>query len=272
MENLRISSYIIPVKLEREEDKYMLIHGYTGAMDVVDKELKNYLISTMNIERSKFPYSDLVFDRLLKRGYLTIKSKSEEHDFVLKLANALHKRKLKKQFTLLVTYNCNFQCPYCFEKQIVQKSNETYSHVISEKLVDNAFEAINIIEPNEYLQSKKISLFGGEPLLKENKSIVEYILEKGKERGFNFSATSNGYDIDQYEKYLSKEYINGIQITIDGTKEIHNLRRIGPSPDGSFDKIIDNIELALSKGILIKARINVDDKNISSIKSLCSFF
>lgn len=30
MEKLRVSSYMIPVKLEKEEGKYMLIHGYTG--------------------------------------------------------------------------------------------------------------------------------------------------------------------------------------------------------------------------------------------------
>lgn len=30
MDNLRVSSYMIPVKLEQEEGMYMLIHGYTG--------------------------------------------------------------------------------------------------------------------------------------------------------------------------------------------------------------------------------------------------
>lgn len=36
---LRMSSYTIPVKLEDEEGKYMLIHGYTGAIDIVSEEL-----------------------------------------------------------------------------------------------------------------------------------------------------------------------------------------------------------------------------------------
>ncbi len=36
---LRTSSYMIPVKLEKEEGKYMLIHGYTGAIDIVDSWL-----------------------------------------------------------------------------------------------------------------------------------------------------------------------------------------------------------------------------------------
>lgn len=39
METLRTSSYIIPVKLESEEGKYMLIHGYTGAVDIVTEDL-----------------------------------------------------------------------------------------------------------------------------------------------------------------------------------------------------------------------------------------
>ena len=39
METLRTSSYIIPVKLESEEGKYMLIHGYTGAVDIVTEDI-----------------------------------------------------------------------------------------------------------------------------------------------------------------------------------------------------------------------------------------
>lgn len=39
MGTLRTSSYMIPVKLESEKGKYMLIHGYTGAMDIVTEHL-----------------------------------------------------------------------------------------------------------------------------------------------------------------------------------------------------------------------------------------
>lgn len=39
METLRTSSYIIPVKLESEEGKYMLIHGYTGVVDIVSESV-----------------------------------------------------------------------------------------------------------------------------------------------------------------------------------------------------------------------------------------
>lgn len=43
METLRTSSYMIPVKLESEKGKYMLIHGYTGAMDIVSESIVLYL-------------------------------------------------------------------------------------------------------------------------------------------------------------------------------------------------------------------------------------
>lgn len=39
MEKLRLSYYTIPVKLEIEDDKYLLTHGYTGAIDILDKDI-----------------------------------------------------------------------------------------------------------------------------------------------------------------------------------------------------------------------------------------
>lgn len=38
MKDLRLSSYTISVKLEAEEDKFFLVHGYTGAIDIVEGE------------------------------------------------------------------------------------------------------------------------------------------------------------------------------------------------------------------------------------------
>lgn len=46
MEDLKLSYYTIPVKLESEFSKYLLVHGYTGAIDIVDEgfwtQIKNY--------------------------------------------------------------------------------------------------------------------------------------------------------------------------------------------------------------------------------------
>ena len=94
---------------------------------------------------------------------------------------------LRKGFTFLITYDCNFRCPYCFEKDI-QKDGTAFT----KEMVDKAYQAILQIAPDERLRSRSITLYGGEPLLKRNKNIISYIIEQGKELGFKFSAISNG--------------------------------------------------------------------------------
>lgn len=39
MNGLRLSDYTIPVELESNEGKFMLIHGYTGALDVIGRDV-----------------------------------------------------------------------------------------------------------------------------------------------------------------------------------------------------------------------------------------
>ena len=272
--NYRKSSYTIATCVDEEQKQYMLIHGYTGAIDVVDIEIKEYLTKNRILTIDSFPYSKELFNKLVSRGYITSKSKEEERSYVKNVAKVLHKRDKHslKVFTLLVTYDCNFQCPYCFEKDVMQRNDENLHLVMSKEMADKAFEAMLKIEPEERLRKKVINLFGGEPLLKENKEIVKYMVEKGKEYGFVFGVTSNGYDLNHYEDLLKEGYIQSVQVTIDGTKAIHDSRRVHSIYTASFDKIIDNIKMALNNGVTIGVRINVDNGNLGEIVKLENFF
>lgn len=182
METLRTSSYIIPVKLESEEGKYMLIHGYTGAMDIVSESV---VLCLKYNEIKKL--SDLTLQALQRRGYITNKTKEEEIEYVERVAQALHKRDeiLHKSFTWVVTYNCNFRCPYCFEKR--EYKDSPHRIVLTKSQVDRLFNAMIEIEPRKQLQDSVITLYGGEPLLKENKEIVTYIVQEGRKKGYRFS-------------------------------------------------------------------------------------
>ena len=267
METLRTSSYLIPVKLEDEEGKYMLIHGYTGAIDIVSESMlkKIQLISAENSLDSE------TVQMLLKRGYITTKTQDEEKYLIKIIANTLSQRVnlACKSFTLLVTYNCNFRCPYCYEQE---KTKTISSLLISYRMIDNAFKTISQIESKNELHEKTINVFGGEPLLKENKERIKYIINKGKKFGFNFSAITNGYDLDCYADLLAEDTIRSIQITIDGSKSVHDLRRKHASEKHSFDKIMNNINIALKTGITVIIRINVDNTNLKEVNVLDDFF
>ena len=203
METLRTSSYLIPVRLEDEKDKYMLIHGYTGAIDVVNKEVVDLLKMNHFATAQMVPFGDGLKKRLTQRGYLTIKTEEEEYKYVERLALALHKRNrlIYTQFTFVVTYNCNFECPYCFESFLAGTFDKP-SH-FSKEMVDSAYQAISEIQPQKDLCSKSIALFGGEPLLAENKELVTYIVKKGFDLGFRFHALTNGYDLHEYQDLLN---------------------------------------------------------------------
>ena len=265
---LRTSSYLIPVKLESEEDKYMLVHGYTGAMDIVSLNILEK-IKTVSIANT---FSSEMEQKLLKRGYITEKTQDEEYAYVARIAKALQQRDkiLYKTFTLAVTYNCNFRCSYCFENRSIKDSS--HSITFNNNYVDKVYNAIDTIEPNNRLRSNIITLFGGEPLLAENRDIVEYIVMKGHERGFKFSAITNGYELEYFLDLLVPQYINSLQITVDGIKDSHNEKRQHYQNKNTFDKIVSNISQILPLGCDITVRVNVDSKNILDYKKLESYF
>lgn len=268
MENIRTSSYMIPVKLENGDGKYMLIHGYTGAIDIVENvfldKIKN--ISTIDSLREKTVHS------LISRGYITTKTQEEEYAYVARIAEALHKKDkiLNNTFTMVVSYNCNFRCPYCYEKR---DAKDSLTHrTFTKDMVDKAFKAMQEIEIRKELRNKVIILYGGEPLLKENKEMISYIVKSGKKEGYKFFAVTNGYDLDHFEELLSPEDIYRLQITIDGTKEWHNQRRMHYKDENTFDKIVANVRLALNKDIMVCIRVNTDNNNINDFQLLQTLF
>lgn len=265
----RLSSYSIFIERDNDPSHYILIHGYTGTIDIVSTDIVSFLRGADTFDKDSFPFSDSTWDNLLKRGYLTAKTKEEEFGFVKKMADVLHKKgRLFNVFTFLVSYDCNFRCPYCYEASISGNGRKWTKQTFTEDMVDKAYEAISKIRVDERTTNKSIQLYGGEPLLAENKKIVEYIVKQGKQRGYVFNAVTNGYDLDAYEDLLGPDNITRLQITVDGDREWHNKRRIHYQNPDSFDKIIANIGIALAKGTVISVRINTDRNNIDSIKNL----
>lgn len=270
MENLRLSSYTISVKLEIEPNKYMLVHGYTGAIDLVDEDVWNQL---KNYSQNSILSQDAI-DMLRQRGYLTDKTLEEEQHYVKRIAQALHKSQMKlyKNWGFVITYDCNFRCPYCFENEISHQGKSWSKFTLTEDLVDKAFYAMLQIEPHKELHHKEILLYGGEPLLREKKNIVKYIVEKGVLNGYKFKVITNGYDINYYEDILDNEIFSAFQITVDGFREKHNIRKKHYKEGNSFDTIISNIELLLKHEINTTIRVNIDENNLSDIEVLNRYF
>ena len=101
------------------------------------------------------------------------------------------------------------------------------------------------------------------------------VLEQGKQicekNGCELvaSITTNGYLLSSERiAVLRKLNVNWMQITLDGSKETHDMRRVHINKSGTFDRILENVNLALQGGMNITLRINVDEGNIDDISDV----
>ena len=258
---MRFSHYNI-LSSQTKEGKYVLLNGFTGLLDVIDKEAYD-LISSYT-EADDLPPDVIeslsgIKEQFYERGYLTDLSYEKEIAAAKKKALELYAEYLKAEWDVVIvpTLACNYRCTYCFEKG---------SGYPTPSMSKNQVDAIFRIIPDKIGSGERITLYGGEPLAKENRHIVEYIVDKGREIGRTFFAVTNAHDLDHYMDLLGDGGISTLQITVDGPKRIHDHRRIALDKSSSYEKIMHNIEIVLHETTAaISLRINIDKRNVQYI-------
>ncbi len=253
-----ISRYSIFVKINDEHS--VLINGLTGGHFLLDKnetdiyqKWKNHGI--IDNEHSTFlkQLSDYHF------VFSSIEEELQLESLVLEKAKQSYQEicEKNKTATLVLTYDCNFDCPYCYEKSSIKDrsiSQMTTSQIDALlKLYGNSLEYIN--------------LYGGEPLLLSNEAIIRYLLYKMPNA--TYSIVTNGYNLLYYLPIFEKTKISRIMITLDGDEPIHNqTRKMRGSNEGTFSKIEKGIASALQNGINVKIRMNITKGNVASCLDL----
>ena len=274
---LHTSLYTIYIEL-RDSGHYLLVHGYTGAIDLVERHVADFLrrgglVTQEDIATGQVPLTSETIEILRRRGYLTDRSPLGEREHVKKMAQLFQKITSKKcSFLFLVAYDCNFRCPYCFENSISASGKGWSKKVFSKEMSDRAYQAMLELQPNRDQHSRMITLYGGEPLLAENYEIVSYVVKQGIKRGYTFSAITNGYDLDRYASLLGPGMIESVQITIDGMPDTHNKRRIHYLGVSTFNHIMDNVDRVLRAGVNVSIRVNTDFSNFADLDQLSAVF
>ena len=87
----RRSNYCIFVDLDGTDKKTMMLHAYTGAMDIVQAQIATFLKEHSMFEEEEINFSKDSLALLIARGYITTKSAAEEKDYVRRFAELLHK-------------------------------------------------------------------------------------------------------------------------------------------------------------------------------------
>jgi uncharacterized protein len=295
--SLRASSYVIYVDLPRDAEHMLLVHGYTGAFDKVSRRVATFVRAREDGRAPKPLYGDWTaepaaesspdqpgppdrqVDVLIKRGYLTYLTRDEELSRFTAIADGLHARGAPPDYILMLTYDCNLRCFYCFQDHM--RSDPGFAHLLRRMTIpmaDRIFDAMPQIEARHGIApgsgfARPITLYGGEPLLAENRDLVEHILARAHAGGTpDVTAVSNATELDAYADLLGPGAIGKLQITLDGVPREHDRRRVYADGRGSWARIESNITLALERGALVSVRMNIDRNNIGDLPELAAIF
>lgn len=179
-----------------------------------------------------------------------------------------------KNITFIVTKDCQLACKYCY--LVGKNDKERMSWDVAKAAVDYILD-----HEADFTEDSVIwDFIGGEPFLEIDliDRICDYIkveLYRRNHHWFNsyrFSFSTNGinYDCDKVQKFIGKNRNHlSIGITIDGTKEKHDLNRIwkGSGPEkGSYDDVVRNIPLWLKQFPSGGTKVTISSADIPYIK------
>lgn len=178
---------------------------------------------------------------MAEEGYVVADEETEKAMAIHQVRTAAYGSSHFMKATVVTTMTCNLACKYCFETGMEK------SHTMNRETAEMVFHQITRRAQDPSIQSIEIDFYGGEPLL--NLDIIRFLSEKlwawGREnkKSYGFTMTTNGTlltpDVVELLKLLG---FRGARITIDGVKEIHDVRRPYKSGKGSsFDTIMKNL-------------------------------
>ena len=199
------------------------------------------------------------------RGYL-IDPDKEKKAFKFSYLDFIEEREKDEiQIFFVPNYACNFACTYCY-----QEGYEPAEKKLTTFVIDLFFGYIG-----QYFDDRKkyVTVFGGEPLLpgKHHRELMEYFVDLSLEKGIDLAFVTNGYTLTEYLDMLKRAKIREVQVTLDGTAEIHDNRRYLHGHKPTFNKIVEGIDACLDAGIPINLRMVVDKDNIENLPALADF-
>ena len=261
--------------VDLKDDHGAIYNGRTGALvKLTRKSFNRCKQITKNPAGKNFIAAkyeaDPLFAHLVAGGFVV----EAELDELGLISEQFDRERLRSQFmiTILPTFSCNLGCDYCF----VGKKSGKMDRAKQDHIIEFVERRLRDHRP----PSMAVDWFGGEPLLAPQ--TIEYLSEaftrlcEKYEVPYSAQVISNGTVITpETVEILQRANVTRLQITLDGPREIHDVRRPAKNNPfrviSSFDRTIDGLKHVVGK-FLLRLRINVDQSNLEQAWSLLDIF
>ena len=163
------------------------------------------------------------------------------------------------QVEIDVTSRCNANCPFCFQGDHYNDSEEmTFEQIIL--LLDQLRE----------LGTFYIGFSGGEPFMR--KDFID-ILNEAKKRRFRISFISNGILLDKNKiDQIAEMKINKVNISFHGIRKETYMKSFGINNSDFYNKAIRNIDYMIERDIPLGIAITVTKYNINELEEITKYF
>jgi len=256
---------------------YIIYNSLSNSMIELDWET-GLMFSKLNSMEIHYLDTDVI-DILLNNGMIISKN-IDEFDIVAERASANRIACERSDTFFMVispTNSCNMNCPYCYQGDKTASTDTKYlgkeNMEALKKLVANA-----VYEPHATPITKiKIEWFGGEPLMRKKtiQEFSEFIISLADKNNITYNASiiTNGTLLDEKTfEMFHKCRIDDVQITIDGSKDMHDSLRYYLNGKGTYDKIMDNLKLMPPNKFKVTIRINGDKAVFAKLNNMFDDF
>ncbi len=251
---MRLSTHNIVSEIP-DTDRYVIANLLSGHADVItSKELQA-------LQQS----GDQPLPQFVEKGYV-VDPEEEQQRYRMAYLDYLEERDREElQLFFVPTYQCNFHCSYCYQAPYLSEPDHLLPPVI------DAF--FNFVAGQYGNRKRYVTLFGGEPLLsgKVFREGIGRFVESCAANRLDLAVVTNGYHLDEYLDMFSAVNIREIQLTLDGTEEVHNRRRPHKGGKKSFARIVDAIDECLNAGMQVNLRMVLDKENMDNLPELARF-
>ena len=237
-----------------DSDDFFIVNPLHGSADIITAHelemLHNQYDEKGNFADRKYLIDEQEEAKAFKMAYLDFLDNRDEDEI---------------QLFFVPNYSCNFACYYCYQEGYSPSESK-----LTTEVVDAFFDYIS----REFAGRKKyITIFGGEPLLPgdNQRKAIEYLVEKANEARLDLAFVTNGYTLASYVELFKTASIREVQVTLDGTKAVHDSRRYLRGGQSTFDRIIEGIDACLENNISINLRMVADKDNLGNLPELARF-
>ncbi|KAM3102286.1 radical SAM protein [Phormidesmis sp. 146-12] len=154
---------------------------------------------------------------------------------------------------LMPTEKCNFRCTYCYEDFVMGRMKQETILGVKALLERRCVDL-------DYLN---IAWFGGEPLIAKDivleiSSYATTLARRYPRLRYESDMTTNGYLLDyNTAKALADVGVRCYQVSLDGSREIHDKSRIRADGSSTYDQIWSNLLALRDSSLFFHVRLRI---------------